>query len=124
MTTPAAPPWDGSPVALVEYARVRLTLSPTDPDLPWLGQLADSVIELVDEYVDSPAPPFNEAGTVRPSITTACVLALIDAYRRKDATFGIVGAWSPDGTALRVSRDWLDGVKASLQPHRVQFGVA
>jgi hypothetical protein len=61
---------------------------------------------------------------VPPAITTACVLALIDAYRRKDATFGIIGAWSPDGVALRVSRDWLDGVKASLQPYRVRFGVA
>jgi len=124
MTTPAAPPWDGSPAALVEYARQRLTLSPTDPDLPWLGQLADAVIALVDEYLDSPEPPFNTLGAVPPAITTACVLALIDAYRRKDATFGIIGAWSPDGVALRVSRDWLDGVKASLQPYRVRFGVA
>jgi len=124
VTTPAAPPWDGSPDKLVEYARVRLNLSPTDPDLPWLGQLSDSVIEQINLYLDGPAPPFNEAGNVKPSITTACVLALIDAYRRKDATFGIIGAWSPDGTALRVSRDWLDGVKAALQPHRVRFGVA
>jgi hypothetical protein len=124
MTTPAAPPWDGEPAALVEYARQRLALTPTDPDLPWLGQLADSVIALVDEYLDSPDPPFNESGPVPPAITTACVLALIDAYRRKDATFGIIGAWSPDGVALRVSRDWLDGVKASLQPYRVRFGVA
>lgn len=124
MTAPAAPPWDGSPTALVEFARQRLNLAANDPDLPWLGQLADSVVELVNLYLDGPAPPFNEQGAVKPSITTACVLALIDAYRRKDATFGIIGAWSPDGVALRVSRDWLDGVKASLQPHRVRFGVA
>jgi hypothetical protein len=120
---PAAPPWDGSPAALVEYARLRLLLAPTDPDLPWLGMLADSVIEQINLYMDGPAPPFNEAGTVKPSITTASVLALIDAYRRKDATFGVIGAWSPDGVALRVSRDWLDGVKAALQPHRVSFGI-
>lgn len=124
MTTPAAPPWDGSPAALVEYARQRLTLGPTDPDLPWLGQLADAVIALVDEYLDDPGNPFNTLGPVPPAVTTSCILALIDAYRRKDATFGIVGAWSPDGVALRVSRDWLDGVKASLQPYRVQFGMA
>jgi hypothetical protein len=105
-------------------ARQRLALSATDPDLPWLGQLADAVIELVDEYLDSPDPPFNQAGAVRPSLTTACVLALVDAYRRKDVTFGVIGVYSPDGTALRVSRDWLDGVKAALQVHRVRFGVA
>ena len=120
---PAAPPWDGDPMKLVEFARVRLNLAVDDPDLPWLAQLADSVVELIARYVDSPASVFD-GGSVLPSITTASVLALIDAYRRKDATFGIIGAWSPDGVALRVSRDWLDGVKASLQPHRVRFGVA
>ena len=124
MTTPAAPPWDGSPAALVEYARERLALKPSDPDLPWLGQLADSVIQQIDLYMDHAGPPFNEAGAVQPAVTTSAVLALIDSYRRKDATFGIIGAWSPDGVALRVSRDWLDGVKASLQPFRVRFGVA
>jgi hypothetical protein len=121
---PAAPPWTGDPTALVEYARVRLALQPSDPDLPWLGQLADSVIEQVDLYMDHDGPPFNAAGAVQPTVTTSCILALIDAYRRKDATFGVIGAWSPDGVALRVSRDWLDGVKASLQPFRVRFGVA
>ena len=124
MTAPAAPPWNGDPVELVEYARVRLALNVNDPDLPWLGQLADAVIALVDEYIDDPGDPFNTRPPVAPAVTTSCILALIDAYRRKDATFGIIGAWSPDGTALRVSRDWLDGVKAALQPYRVRFGVA
>ncbi len=123
MTAPAAPPWDGSPTALVEYARTRLALAPNDPDMPWLGQLADSVIQQIDLYLDHSGPPFNE-GAVQPTVTTSAILALVDAYRRKDATFGIIGAWSPDGVALRVSRDWLDGVKASLQPFRVRFGVA
>lgn len=120
---PAAPPWDGDPTKLVEYARVRLTLTPTDPDLSWLAQLADAVVELIVEYLDAGADVVVGA-TVRPSITSSAILALVDAYRRKDATFGIVGAWSPDGTAVRISRDWLDGVKAALQPHRAQFGVA
>jgi hypothetical protein len=124
VTTPAATPWTGDPAALVDMARVRLALSPSDPDLEWLGQLADSVIQQVDLYLDHQGPPFNTEGEVQPAVTTSCVLALIDAYRRKDATFGVIGAWSPDGVALRVSRDWLDGVKASLQPFRVRFGVA
>jgi len=120
---PAAPPWDGDPTKLVEYARVRLTLSPTDPDLPWLAQLADAVIELINARIDRVSGS-TPSGAVPPSVTSSAILALIDAYRRKDATFGIIGAWYPDGVALRVSRDWLDGVKASLQPHREQFGVA
>jgi len=122
---PAAPPWNGDPTLLAEYAAGRLNLAPADPDRPWLAQLADAVVELIGAYIDGgPEGPVDASGNVKPSITTASVLALVDAYRRKDATFGIVGAWSPDGVALRVSRDWLDGVKAALQPHRVAFGVA
>jgi hypothetical protein len=121
---PAAPPWDGDPVKLVEFARQRLALGPNDPDLPWLGQLADAVIELITSFIDSGGAPFTASGAVLPSITTSSVLALVDAYRRKDVTFGVVGIYSPDGTALRVSRDWLDGVKAALVPHRVLFGIA
>jgi hypothetical protein len=101
---------------------MRLALAADDPDMDWLGYLADSVIALVDEHLDG-EQAFTGTLPIPPPVTTACILALTDSYRRKDLTFGIVGAWSPDGVALRVSRDWLDGVKASLQPYRVRFGV-
>jgi hypothetical protein len=123
VTAPITPPWDGDPRYLVEQAAARLTLGPTDPDLPWLGQLADAVVDQVRQYLDSPAAdPLAEP--VPAPVTVASILALVEAYKRKDATFGITGAWSGDGVALRISRDWLDGVKTALQPYRVKFGVA
>jgi hypothetical protein len=123
VTAPITPPWDGDPRYLVEQAAARLTLGPTDPDLPWLGQLADAVVDQVRQYLDSPAvDPLAEP--VPAPVTVASILALVEAYKRKDATFGITGAWSGDGVALRISRDWLDGVKTALQPYRVTFGVA
>lgn len=122
MTTPITPPWDGDPRYLVEQAAARLALGPSDPDLPWLGLLADSVCDQVRQYLDSPTDPLLDP--VPYPVTTASVLALVEAYKRKDATFGITGAWSGDGVALRISRDWLDGVKAALNPYRVKFGVA
>ena len=119
--TPITTPWDGDPRYLVEQARQRLALAPTDPDLAWLGLLADSVVEQVRSALDSPTDPLTYP--VPAPVTVASILALVEAYRRKDAPFGVVGAWSADGVTLRVSRDWLDGVHAALQPYRVSFGV-
>jgi len=121
MTAPA--PWDGSVEWLVETARVRLGLGPNDPDLGWIAILGQSVIDQIVRWLDEPGhPPL--AGPVPAPITTASVVALVEAYARKDAKFGVTGAWSSEGVALRVSADWLDGVKASLRPYQVQRGVA
>lgn len=115
-------PWDGTLDWLVETARVRLGLSANDPDLEWLYYLAASVVDQIVRYLDEPGhPPL--AAPVPDAVTTSAVMALVEAYSRKDAKFGITGAWSADGIALRVSADWLDGVKAALQPYRVRFGV-
>jgi hypothetical protein len=119
----APPPWDGSVQWLVDSARVRLGLTPNDPDVEWLGYLAASVIDQIVNFLDEPGhPPL--AAPVPPPVTTASVQALVEAYSRKDAKFGITGAWSSDGVALRVSADWLDGVKAALRPYVVQYGMA
>ena len=125
MTTPI-PSWDGTTEALVEFARQRLRLSPTDPDLPWLGMLGDAVSEIVRSFLDDPAQPAGGpwVAPIPQSVTVASVNALIEAYARKDAKFGVVGTWSADGVALRVSADWLDGVRSALVPFKVRFGVA
>jgi hypothetical protein len=116
-------PWDGSIDWLVETARLRLGLGPNDPDLGWLGYLAASCIDQIVYWLDAPGhPPL--VGPVPPPVTTAAVVALVEAYARKDARFGVTGAWTADGVALRVSADWLDGVKAALAPFQVRRGIA
>ena len=121
MTAPV--PWDGSVEWLVETARVRLGLGPADPDIGWLFYLGQSCIDQIVRWLDEPGhPPLT--GPVEPPITTASVVALVEAYARKDAKFGVTGAWSSEGVALRVSADWLDGVKAALRPYQKQRGVA
>lgn len=121
MTT--LPPWDGSVAWLVDTARVRLGLVPGDPDVEWLGYLAVSVTDQIVNFLDEPGHP-PPTGPVPGPITTAAVTALVEAYARKDAKFGVTGAWSPEGIAMRVSADWLDGVKAALRPYVVQRGIA
>lgn len=132
MTVPAGPrfpnphPWDGDPAFLVEQAAGILRLASDDPDMPSLGRLAYVVTELVRQQLDC-SVPFDDVAQTAPipdPVTDACITALVEQYRRKDAPFGITGAWAADGVALRVSRDWLDPVLNVLQPYKQRFGVA
>lgn len=129
-TSPRFPnpdPWDGDPSYLVDTARGILRLSSTDPDIAArLVPLAYAVTDLIRKHL-AELVPFDAVGQTAPipdPITQSAVTALVEAYRRKDAPYGVTGAWSPDGVAIRVSRDWLDAVLWQLQPYRQQFGVA
>jgi hypothetical protein len=127
----AAAYWDGSTAQLTTLARELLQLSPDDPDMPRLTRCADATIDAVADYLDPPVADgqaardviFLDGQPVVSSLTESCVLVTVEAYKRKDAPFGIAGQWSTDGLAVRVSRDWLDPVKPQLQPKRVRFGV-
>jgi hypothetical protein len=118
-------PWDGDPTFIVEEARKILRLAADDPDLDRLGRLAFVVMELVRQQLDAEVPYDDPAAAPIPDpITDACITALVEQYRRKDAPFGITGAWSADGVAMRVSKDWLDPVLFALQPYKSRWGVA
>ena len=119
---PNPAPWTGDPAFIVEEARKILRLDSTDPDLERLGRLAYVIKELVDRQLDGPEP-FDTVAIPDP-VTDACITALVEQYRRKDAPFGITGAWSADGVAMRVSKDWLDPVLFALQPYKQGWGVA
>jgi hypothetical protein len=124
---PNPSPWDGDPTYLVDTARSILRMASTDPDVAArLTPLSYAITELVRSHLDEVISFDDEAQTapIPEPITQSCVNALVEAYRRKDAPYGITGAWSPDGVAIRVTRDWLDGVLYQLQPYRQRFGVA
>jgi hypothetical protein len=91
-----------------------------------MTRLAYVVTEQMREFLDAPLPfdDINQTADIPDTVTDAGVSVLVEWYRRKDAPFGIVGSWSPDGVAIRVSRDWLDTVRHSLQPYKSRFGIA
>ena len=62
-------------------------------------------------------------GDVPPTVLEAAVQLTVELYRRKDAAFGVLNAWSPTGEALRISRDQLAGVESLLAPWREGWGI-
>jgi hypothetical protein len=123
---PAAPAWDGDPATLLEEARRVLGLAASDPDMARLASCVDTVMEQVRACVDW-AVPFDDAeqaAEIPATIYQACVLATVEGYRRKDATFGLSGSFTADGIPVKISNDWLAPVRALLAPYKQRWGLA
>lgn len=93
-----------------------------DPDRDRIAALAETAVALCDSYLDRPTT-FTVASVPAP-VVQAAVTVTVELYKRKDAPFGITGAWSPEGGSMRISRDILAGVETLLAPYRGGWGVA
>jgi phage gp36-like protein len=121
MTRPV-PVWDGDPMYLVSVARKLLNMRDTDPDNATLQRQVMAAIEAVQRYLGFDfRDPMN--APISDVVTESCAFVLIELYRRKDANFGIVGSYSEDAVAVRISADWLAGHLPQLAPLRRGWGL-
>lgn len=67
---------------------------------------------------------FYGLATIPGPVLEAATVAAGEWYRRKDAPFGVMGAWSESGESFRVARDPLAGVEHLLAPYRAGWGIA
>jgi hypothetical protein len=121
MTRPT-PPWNGDPLFLVGIAKKLLNMRDNDPDVAILQRQVYAVMEAVSRYLEYDIQA-TENLPVSDVVTEACALTLVEVYRRKDANFGIVGTYSENGLATRISADWLAGHLPQLAPIRRGWGI-
>ena len=126
---PRFPPsftWDGDPAVLLADARHYLGMSASDPDTARLGKVVDTVMEQVRVFLDCEIPfdDVNQTAPIASSLYSACLLASVEGYRRKDATFGLAGSFTADGIPVRISNDWLAPVVNLLAPYKQRWGMA
>ena len=95
----------------------------TDVDADRLEELIPTAANLAQAYLDRDADPLPPAPPMHPLVRTAMTNLTIELYRRKDAPFGVLNAWSPDEVAVRISSDPLRGVVHILLPLKKQFGI-
>jgi hypothetical protein len=118
-------PWLDPVVVLADVLQV-LRLKETDPDkariedehMPAAAALLDSFWDRCEEQALPPAPPMH------PLARQAMTQLTIELYRRKDAPFGVLNAWSPDDVATFISSDPLRGVFGIALPLKKGFGIA
>jgi hypothetical protein len=130
---------DQAPAVATEAAGPgRLRLDDADPDRALLDTLAERACRMIDQRLElrpvlgrygyQVAPQFYVVtygtGEAPPDVVEAAVQLTMELYRRKDAPFGVLNAWSPSGEPLRIGRDVLAGVESLLGPHIEGWGLA
>ncbi len=99
-----------------------LKLTGDSPDASRVTDLAEMCLELIHDRIG--ATVYYDETTVPTPVVEAAAVATSEMYRRKDAPFGITGAWSQEGENLRISRDPLAGVEHLLAPYKAGWGIA
>ena len=56
-------------------------------------------------------------------LNVALLLAGADAYKRREATFGVTGYADLEGNAIRVARDYLEGIKPLIDRYSMGPGI-
>jgi len=117
------PAWIDATQVLADVLDV-LRLPSTDDDADRIEQLIPTAADRIRAFIDRDDDPLPDAPPMHPLIRTSMTNAVIEMYRRKDAPFGVLNAWSPDEVAVRITTDPLRGVRGLLLPLKKKFGVA
>ena len=102
-------------VEVRERALRLLRLSDQHPAADRVDEIVPTVLELIRVRLGLAA--FTDLPDTPAPVMEAAAQATVEMYRRKDAPFGITGAWSAEGEAFRISRDPLAGVEYLLTPY-------
>jgi hypothetical protein len=116
------PAWVDPDQVLTDVLDV-LRKTPADVDADRIEALIPTSANLVASYIDRDADPLPAAPPMHPLVRTAMTNLTVELFRRKDAPFGVLNAWSPDDIALRVSSDPLRGIVGILLPLKKGFGI-
>lgn len=141
MTAPAdatAGTWHDQAPAVADAAGNLLSLAASDARRDRLEPLARAAMSSIDQHlqllpVAGARAPYTVGGVTvqtyldgeQPAdVVNAAVDLTVELFRRKDAPFGVSGAWSPSGEPVRISSDHLRGVASRLAPYVEGFGFA
>ena len=100
-----------------------MRVSSTDVDASTVNRKAEVALEQITSYLDLPVPWVDDPEKWPASVLEGAVTVTRELCERKNAPFGIAGAWE-DGTAARISSDPLAGVRTMLAPFKQRWGIA
>ena len=95
--------------AILTQAGVK---APAPADSEWADACAAAVSAGLDSRLDGatwPTPPI-EPPELPAELIWAALTAGVEAYKRREATFGLTGYVDLQGAAIRVARDYLEAI--------------
>lgn len=115
--------WTDDVQAAADAAAI-LRMETVGVDFDRLLELAHTAGEVICAHLDRVGPIPGVTPGVPPSpLRTAHANVTVELWRRKDAPFGVLDSWSPDGTATRIGSDPLQGVYHLIKPYKAGWGV-
>lgn len=140
---PAAPPagvvvgsWHDAHAEIAAGALEQLRLGNDDIDADRVTSKVGPAFQAIDAYLELRAyigrvqyivggirVVAYASGDAPQLVLEAAVALTVELYRRKDATFGVLNAWSASGEAFRIGADHLRGVESMLLPYREGWGI-
>lgn len=92
--------------------------TPSPEESAWADACASAVLSGITARLNGailPEPPSE--------LQVAATLAGAECYKRREATFGLTGYADMEGAAIRVARDYLDGVKPLIDRYGAGPGI-
>lgn len=128
MTTPIPPnydtTWINNEQAAQDAAKV-LRLPTAGAEYDRLLIMAEAAGLAITQFLDRDTPIDGATPTTVPGpLRFAHSSVTVELYRRKDAPFGVLDAWSPDTNAVRIGADPLAGIKFLIIPYRGRWGFS
>lgn len=95
--------------------------TPTAEDTEWADMVASAVVSgmtvrLNGAVIVSPSPAEDE-------LNAALLIGGAEGYKRREATFGLTGYADLEGAAIRVARDYLEGVRPLIDRYSAGPGI-
>jgi len=92
--------------------------TPTEQDIEWSDMVAEALLEGLTIRLNGALPP-----TPSRELDVALLIGGAEAYKRREATFGLTGYADLEGNAIRVARDYLDSIRPMIDRYSAGPGI-
>lgn len=91
--------------------------TPSEADEDWADIAAAAVDAAITTALED--PDLSDSDQLVAELTWAAIVAAGEAYKRRDAPFGVTGYEDAQGAAVRVARDYLTTIGPILDRYRI-----
>jgi len=91
--------------------------APTDEETAWATMVASALISGLTHRLNGAV--IEDGSAAEDELNVALMIGGAEGYKRREATFGLTGYADLEGNAIRVARDYLDGVRPLIERYSV-----
>lgn len=94
---------------------------PGTPEAIWADAVAAALMSGVQHRLNGAV--IVDGSGAEAELNVALLLGGAEGYKRREATFGLTGYADLEGNAIRVARDYLDGVRPLIERYSAGPGI-